>query len=129
MVCACLLTLVLCACSGSLAVVESPQVKSDGLNIYEQECLACHMSNGGGGPGMAPSLVGSPWVAGSEDALVGFVLTGGFGPQVLMSRFDFLSDQEMANLLTYVRQAFGQDGTTISADRVAHVRSEINVLN
>ena len=46
-----------------------------------------------------------------------------------MSRFDFLSDQGMSVLLTYVRQTFGEDGATISTDRVARIRLEINVLN
>lgn len=54
---------------------------------------------------------------------------GGFSPQILMFRFDFLSDQEMSVLLTYVRQTFGEDGATISTDQVARIRLEINVLN
>ena len=54
---------------------------------------------------------------------------GGFSPQILMLRFDFLSDQEMSVLLTYVRQTFGEDGATISTDQVARIRLEINVLN
>ena len=54
---------------------------------------------------------------------------GAFSPQILMSRFDFLSDQEMSVLLTYVRQTFGEDGATISTDQVARIRLEINVLN
>ena len=53
---------------------------------------------------------------------------GGFSPQILMSRFDFLSDQEMSVLLTYVRQTFGEDGATISTDQVARIRLEINIL-
>lgn len=124
-----LLMLILSACGGSLTVANNSQVMADGRSIYERECLACHMSNGGGVPGMAPPLVGSPWINGGQDALVGFILTGGFGPQVLMSRFDFLSDQEMSVLLTYVRQTFGQDGTTISTVQIARIRSEINILN
>jgi hypothetical protein len=54
---------------------------------------------------------------------------GGFSLQILMSRFDFLSDQEMSVLLTYVRQTFGEDGATISTDQVARIRLEINVLS
>ena len=54
---------------------------------------------------------------------------GGFSPQILMFRFDFLSDQEMSVLLTYVRQTFGEDGATISTDQVARIRLEINVLS
>lgn len=113
----------LMACAGA---ARGPQTAAlDGRAIYERDCLACHMSSGGGVPGMTPTLVGSPWITGGEDALIGYVLTGGFGPDVLMARFDFLTDQEMAALLTYVRDAFGDGATAIAAPQVSRVRSQV----
>ena len=97
----------------------------DGRTIYERDCLACHMSSGGGVPGMTPTLIASPWITGGEDALIGYVLTGGFGAEVLMARFDFLTDQEMAAVLTYVRDAFGDGATPITAADVTRVRSQL----
>ena len=97
----------------------------DGESIYARDCLACHMADGRGVPGMNPPLAGSPWVTGPADSLAGFVLTGGFGPQVLMARFDYLSDAELAALLTYIRSAFAGIDETISADRMAAVRSQV----
>ena len=97
----------------------------DGKAIYVRDCLACHMADGRGVPGMNPPLTGSPWVAGPADSLAGFVLTGGFGPEILMARFDYLSDAELAALLTYIRGAFAGIDETISADRVAAVRSQL----
>lgn len=97
----------------------------DGRGIYERDCLACHMSSGRGVPGMTPTLVASAWISGSEDALVGYMLTGGFGSQVLMGRFDFLNDAEMAAVLSYIRQEYGGGASPITAERVASVREQV----
>ena len=69
---------------------------------------------------MTPTLVASAWISGSEDALVGYMLTGGFGSQVLMGRFDFLNDAEMAAVLSYIRQEYGGGASPITAERVSH---------
>lgn len=97
----------------------------DGREIYVRDCLACHMTDGRGVPGMNPPLVGSAWVGGPADALVGFVLTGGYGPDVLMARFDYLSDAELAALLTYIRADFAGIDTAVSAGEVATMRSRL----
>jgi len=96
-----------------------------GLAVYQRECLACHMEDGRGVPGMHPSLVGSPWIEGSSEVLIGYLLTGGFGPAVLMARFDFLTDAEIADVLSYSRAAFGSGVGAISATQVANIRLEI----
>jgi mono/diheme cytochrome c family protein len=96
-----------------------------GEEIYTRDCLACHMADGRGVPGMTPSLRGSAWVAGSPDALAGFVLTGGFGPEILMARFDYLSDAELAALLTFIRAEFAGIDTPVSVNQVEQVRSQI----
>ena len=83
------------------------------------------MADGRGVPGMNPGLLGSPWVLGSSDALVGYVLTGGFSPEVLMARFDFLTDTEMAAVLTYCREEFGENSGAVSVEQVARVRAQL----
>ncbi len=83
------------------------------------------MADGRGVPGMNPGLLGSPWVLGSSDALVGYVLTGGFSPEILMARFDFLTDTEMAAVLTYCREVFGEDSGAVSVEQVARVRAQL----
>lgn len=100
----------------------------DGKALYERECLACHMRDGRGVPGMNPPLVASPWVVGSPDVLAGFVLTGGFGPDVLMAPFDYLSDEELAALLSYVRDAFGDGAGPLDASVVAAARAQTSAL-
>jgi mono/diheme cytochrome c family protein len=101
------------------------QSVTDGLTVYRRECLACHMADGRGVPGMTPGLRGSPWVLGSSDALVGYVLTGGFGPAVLMASFDFLTDAEMAAVLAYCREEYGEGAGTVSVEQVARVRAQL----
>ncbi len=98
---------------------------ADGEAIYTRDCLACHMADGRGVPGMNPPLTGSPWVSGPADSLAGFVLTGGFGPEILMARFDYLSDAELAALLMYIRAEFVGIDEPISADSIAAVRSQL----
>jgi mono/diheme cytochrome c family protein len=98
---------------------------ADGEAIYKRDCLACHMADGRGVPGMNPPLTGSPWVSGPADSLAGFVLTGGFGPEILMARFDYLNDAELAALLMYIRAQFAGVDEQISADRIAAVRGQL----
>ncbi len=93
--------------------------------VYQRDCLACHMADGRGVPGMNPGLLGSPWVLGSSDALVGYVLTGGFSPEVLMARFDYLSDTDMAAVLTYCREVFGQGSGAVNVEQVARLRAQL----
>jgi hypothetical protein len=78
---------------------------------------------------MTPSLIASPWISGEADALIGYVLTGGFGSQILMARFDFLTDAEMAVVLTYVRGAFGDGVSAITPDQVRRVRVQVGTVN
>lgn len=107
------------------AIVAAQTEVIDGEAIYSRDCLACHMADGRGVPGMNPPLTGSPWVSGPADSLAGFVLTGGFGPEILMARFDYLSDAELAALLTYIRAEFAGIDETLSAERMAAVRSQL----
>ena len=74
---------------------------------------------------MTPTLIASPWIAGDEDALIGYMLTGGFGSQILMGRFDFLNDAEMAAVLSYIRQEYGGGASPITVERVATVREQV----
>lgn len=74
---------------------------------------------------MTPTLVASPWISGGEDALIGYMLTGGFGSGILMARFDYLNDAEMAAVLSYIREEYGAGAAPISAERVAVVREQL----
>jgi mono/diheme cytochrome c family protein len=94
-----------------------------GEAIYARECLTCHMRDGRGVPGMAPALLESAWIAGSPEALIGFVLTGGFGPEALMGRFDYIDDVDMAALMSYLRTRFGAEQGIVTPDVAAAARA------
>ena len=99
---------------------------ADGEQLYARDCLACHMADGRGVPGVNPALVSSAWVAGSPDALAGFILTGGYGPDVLMARFDYLSDAELAALMSYIRSEFARiQEAPIEPSVVERMRSQL----
>ena len=112
-------------CGGAVSLAPTAAGPIDGREIYERDCLACHMSSGRGVPGMTPTLIASPWVTGGTDALIGYVLTGGFGPEILMARFDYLTDAEMATVLNYIRREYGGPDSLIDAEQIAAVRAQV----
>jgi mono/diheme cytochrome c family protein len=77
---------------------------------------------------MNPPLVGSAWVSGPGEALAGFVMTGGFTADRLMGRFDYLADDELAAILSYVRHEFGDGAPQVTPAQVARVRADLAEL-
>jgi mono/diheme cytochrome c family protein len=107
-----------------------------GKEIFARDgyCSTCHQSDGGGLSASGfPSLVGTQWVLGSDERLIKLVLKGIMGPievngnkyagQVPMTPFGgMLNDDEMAAVLTYVRNAFGNQAPAILPAKVKVVR-------
>jgi mono/diheme cytochrome c family protein len=103
--------------------------------VYRREghCITCHQGNGLGLPAaMFPPLAGTKWVQGDEERLIKLTLNGLLGPieikgknypgQVPMTAFKGLGDGEVAAVLTYVRNAFGNEAAMISPATVKRVR-------
>lgn len=111
-----------------------------GASIFQREshCATCHLTTGQGNGVVYPSLVGSPWVTGSEDRLVKLALHGMWGKLTVrgktydpargvppMTAFrDILKDDELAAVLTFVRNTWGNKASPISAKTVTRVRAE-----
>ena len=107
-----------------------------GKAIYAKEgyCVTCHQADGGGlSPSGFPGLIGTKWVLGNDERLIKIVLKGIMGPievngnkyagQVPMTPFGgMLSDEEVAAVLTYVRNAFGNKAPAILPEKVKAVR-------
>lgn len=107
-----------------------------GKAIYARDgyCSTCHQPDGGGLSASGfPPLVGTQWVLGSDERLIKIALNGIYGPmevngnkypgQVPMTPFKgMLNDDELAALLTYVRNAFGNKASPISPAKVKAVR-------
>lgn len=133
------LVLTLFAClSLSLALAQSkkpspkPAVgKAPGQLIYEQNCLTCHQANGSGVPNLNPPLRGTDWVLGDKTRLINVILKGLQGQEIegdmydnAMPAHDFLKDNEVADVLTYIRSNFGNKASAITAEEVKAVREK-----
>lgn len=95
-------------------------------------CQGCHGTDGRGVPGYAPSLSGSPWLAGpvAPAALIvlhGFDATSEPGSAYVSARMlghgHQLTDHEIAALLTYARSNFGNAAPPVTTADVAAVRA------
>ncbi len=121
-------------------VVATPPVEHasdllmDGEELYMTRCLSCHMTNGEGVPGVFPPLTESEYVTGDKGRLIRMILNGLSGEIVvngvtysgMMPPWGgFLNDEQVADVLTYIRGAFGNDADAISADEVARVRAAV----
>lgn len=81
---------------------------SKGQQVYNSTCVACHQAQGQGVPGVFPSLVGSPLITGELDAHIDIILNGKAGTAMAAFR-DQLSDADIAAVVTYERNAWGND--------------------
>lgn len=111
-------------------------VKGKAIYMREGYCNTCHQPDGKGLSASGfPPLAGTPWVTGNEERLIKIVLNGLQGPievnnqqyagQVPMTPFGgLLNDEEIAAVVTYVRNAFGNNASVVSADQVKKVREK-----
>ncbi|HBA35140.1 MAG TPA: cytochrome c oxidase subunit II [Gammaproteobacteria bacterium] len=83
------------------------ELMSKGEAVYKTNCLACHQANGAGVPGAHPALKGSPVAAGPVDKHIEIVLKGVKG--TAMAPWASLNDFELAAVITYERNAWGND--------------------
>jgi glucose/arabinose dehydrogenase/mono/diheme cytochrome c family protein len=106
----------------------------EGKSVYDMYCLACHMPNGLGAPGMNPPLVGTDWVVGDKTRLIKVVLNGLSDPieingekyQNVMAPHSFLTDKQIADVLTFIRQTWGNQADPVTQEEVKKVRSQNN---
>jgi mono/diheme cytochrome c family protein len=87
-------------------------------------CAACHQPAGEGMAGLAPPLVGSPFVTGSANATIRIVLQGKTSGETTMPPLGALDDEQIASILTYVRRSWGHESSTVTSAQVQAVRSE-----
>ncbi len=97
-------------------------------------CGACHGQNGEGGP-IAPPLAGSEWVTGPVSNLVRIQLRGLVGPITVagkeynmpggMAALSYQTDDQIAGVLTYIRNSFGNKASAVKPEQVAALRGEV----
>ncbi|MEX0982486.1 MAG: cytochrome c [Bacteroidales bacterium] len=101
-----------------------------GKALYNQHCLPCHQANGKGVPGMFPPI-DKKWVDGDNETLISIVVHGmdkeievnGERYNQIMAPLPHLSDQEVKDVLNYVRMEFGTSNNEISTAEVREVRA------
>ena len=117
----------------SLAVASFAGEPAPGQLLYNKHCLSCHQADGGGVPNMQPAIAGGTWVKGDARALALFVMSGGFDSASrknsdvgnVMPPFRQLPDADLAAILTYIRQKFGDGGSPVSVADVAEARGSL----
>lgn len=106
-----------------------------GKKVYMANCATCHQANGQGVAGQYPPLAGSEWVLGSTKRL-GMILLKGlegpltvkgvqYGSAVMQPWEKTLTDQRIADVLTYIRQEWGNTAGPVAPEGVAALRKEI----
>ena len=113
--------------AGALTVEE--QVKA-GQARFAGTCSTCHQASGAGLPGVFPPLAKSDWLAANPKAAVDVVLHGLSGPvkvngqdyNSVMPPMNQLTDDEIANILTYVLSSWGNPGGRVTKAEVAERR-------
>jgi mono/diheme cytochrome c family protein len=105
-----------------------------GKALYLQYCLSCHQADGDGVPNMNPSLIKTTYVLGDKKRLITWVLKGSTGTKLSINGKVYsnnmppqstLKDDEIAAILTYVRNDFGNKATPVAAAQVKAVRAAI----
>jgi nitrite reductase (NO-forming) len=101
-----------------------------GKRVFTTICIACHQQSGQGIPGAFPPLAGSDFLNADKGRAIGIVAGGLSGPvQVNGKLFNGqmpalnLSDEDVANVLTYVYNTWGNAGHEIKPAEVAAVRA------
>lgn len=104
-----------------------------GRQVYLQTCFVCHQTEGEGISGQIPPLAKSDYLATDPDRLVRIILQGMSGELVvngktyngIMIPHNFLTDEQVANVLTYVRNSFGNSGDPIAPSHVHSIRASL----
>jgi mono/diheme cytochrome c family protein len=113
----------------------SPEVLAQGRNVYLSICANCHGNNGKGLKRFAPPLVSSEWVLGNPEILTRILLHGMEGPLTVngkvydtpeilpvMPAFNSTPQSELAAVMTYIRQEWGNKANPIESSMVGGLR-------
>jgi glucose/arabinose dehydrogenase/mono/diheme cytochrome c family protein len=119
------------------SVVETePKIMADlpGQKVYRVACQVCHQADGNGVPGMHPPLKDSDWVTGDKERLIRIVLEGIKGEievngeiyNHVMPAPSQLDVAQVADVLTFIRQSFGNDASEVTVEEVQGVMNDVH---
>lgn len=105
----------------------------EGKKVYMQYCLSCHQSDGGGVQHLNPPLIKTSYVLGDKTKLIS-IIQNGFNEEVEinddtysnnMPSLSYLKDKEIADVLTYVRNSFGNKASAVTLKEVTAIRPKV----
>jgi glucose/arabinose dehydrogenase/mono/diheme cytochrome c family protein len=110
-----------------------PDELQAGRTVYNTYCAACHQRDGKGAPGMNPPLAGVNIVTGNKTELIKIILKGydkrdkinGETYQNVMPPHNWLTDQQISDVLTYIRKSWGNKADAIKVEEVTKTRSKV----
>lgn len=106
-----------------------------GKKVYDMYCLACHQADGTGVPRMNPPLIKTTYVLGDKKRLIHIILKG-FNESVEINGDYYdnpmpaqpqLTDQQIADVLTYVRNSFSNKASGINVLEVKAERAKLKM--
>lgn len=108
----------------ALLLIVQGAARADGKAIFARNCAACHQVTGKGIPGAFPALAGNGFVQGEAGQVAAVLLKGRGG----MPDFSpTLSDADIAEVLSFVRSAWGNQGAALNAQEVEALRETLKV--
>lgn len=105
-----------------------------GKTVYLQQCLACHQVNGGGVPNLNPPLDGASAIRGRDKARLIRIVLQGMTERVEIDGEEYsnnmaphkeLTDRQVADVLTYIRNSWSNKASAVSAAEVKAVRAKL----
>jgi mono/diheme cytochrome c family protein len=96
----------------------------DGKGLFTKNCAACHQPTGKGIPGAFPALAGNTFVQGAPSDVATVLLKGRGGMPDFSGSLD---DEEIAQVLTYVRSSWGNSAPPVSGQDVGGTRAALGV--
>ena len=112
-----LIGFVLTACNSHTELPPDPQkLISDGQSLYVEQCAECHQTDGMGWSTLYPRLAGNPIVTLQDpEPIINTVM---YGQGSMMSFRDKLTSDEVAAILSYIRNAWGNQATAVSPRQI-----------
>ena len=111
----------------AIACAAAASAAEDGMSLYDRKCSTCHQKNGQGIEQAYPALSNDGFLLGAGDEeVIKLIFKGRDGMPAWAS---FLKDDEIADILTYARTAWGNSGTAITKDQVAALRKTVPGLS
>lgn len=115
---------------------DGDEALAKGMGVYAKICAGCHQNDGNGSASQnAPPLAGSEWVLAKDPSRIARIVLHGlsgpikvkdkeWGAAQMLAFKDVLSDQEIADVLSYIRNTWGNKAPLVKADQVKKAREE-----